>query len=120
MNNNQIIDIEAAGNLLHLHLGTNGSQWGDDWEKLRYEHNAGVVYPEYVSRTVDVVYPIEMVVLSYTEYNHMTNSNRSKLDFVNRKSPFYYVILKASPWLIQDEIYMGDTLSQHPLMRAVR
>lgn len=116
---NKIIDINTAGNLLQLKLGNNGSQWGDDWDDIPYESNAGEVYDEYVQDTIDAIYDIDYLVLPYAEYHRLTNSDKAMIDFVNRKVPYYYVVKKDAPFIIADQIYLGDTIDEHPLIKII-
>lgn len=115
----EIIDIDSAGNLLKLKLGFNGSQWGDDWDDIPYEANAGSVYDEYVKDTQSVVYDIDYIVMPYSDYHHLTNTDKSMFDFVERKIPYYYVTKRENPFIIVDEIYLGDKVDKHPLMKLV-
>lgn len=114
----EIIDINQKGNLLTLKLGRNGNQWGDDWNDAPYNSNAGDVYDEYVRQTVDVVYNSAYTVVAYHEFNNFTNVSLSMLDFVNRQQPLFYIV-KSDTFVISDTIYLGDKISQHPLMQTL-
>ena len=116
---NEIIDIDTAGNLLQLKLGHNGSQWGDDWDDIPYEYNAGPVYDEYVQSKINAVYDIDYIVQPYAEYHRLNNSDKAMLDFVNRKEPYYYVVKRDRPFIIVDQIFLGDTLDMHPLIKTI-
>lgn len=115
----EIIDIKSAGNLLELKLGVNGPQWGDDWNDIPYESNASEVYVEYVKETKNVVYDIDYKVIPYYEYLHKTNSNKSMFDFVQRDVPYYYVVKNDNSFVIIDQIFLGDKITDHPLMKIV-
>lgn len=59
-----VIRDDGPGTVVRLYLGDAGlaSWWGDDWDDAPYEHNAGTVYPEYVSSTADIEFPAGYVV----------------------------------------------------------
>ena len=59
----KIIDFDKKGNVVRFYLGTNDEYWGDDWDDAPYEHNAGSVYPEFITRTIDIVFPYDAYVM---------------------------------------------------------
>ena len=59
----EIIDFERKGNVIRFYLGKNGKQWGDDWNDIPYEHNAGRVSDEFVKGYCDVVINFDYEVL---------------------------------------------------------
>lgn len=105
----EIIDVRRKGNLLRLYLGLKDDKWGytnpnyknknipeeilipsdcfhgDDWSDVPYEHNAGLVYDEFVKGYVDCLVPFDFDVFEPC-YN-TENSKYSKNDFVFRKVP---------------------------------
>ena len=47
----KIIDFERKGNIVRFYLGdvnNSNGYYGDDWDDVPYEHNAGKVYEQYV------------------------------------------------------------------------
>lgn len=60
----KVVDAELFGNVVKVYLGPDDALrwWGDDWDDVPYEHNASLVYPEYVSGTLDVAFPSDVVV----------------------------------------------------------
>lgn len=61
----KVIDFKLVGNVMRLYLGTDdcNDYLGDDWDDTPYEHNAGMVYEEYISQYVDYAFPIDYLVL---------------------------------------------------------
>jgi len=102
---NEIIDFERKGNLIRLYLGKNGKQWGDDWDDVPYEHNAGRVYEEFIKGSCDIV-----VVFDYDieePADMFRNSPYNKKDMVERKT-YAFAIVKE--YVTKAQIYFGDTL----------
>ena len=58
----KIIDFEKKGNVVRFYIGTADDYYGDDWNDVPYEHNAGRVYDEYVTRIIDIAFPFDMTV----------------------------------------------------------
>lgn len=114
----EIIDINLKGNVIELKLGKNGSQWGDDWNDKPYNTNASEVYTEYVDASQDVAYNSKYQVKSFAQFNNAINPNVAMIDFVNHVHPIAYVV-KNNTFVIVDEIYLGDTIAQHPLMHKI-
>lgn len=60
----KLIDVERKGNLLRLYCGEDDclDYWGDDWNDIPYEYNAGTVYPWFVSKIIDfcVDFPLDV------------------------------------------------------------
>lgn len=115
----EIIDIIDRGNLLEIKLGKNKTQWGDDWDDTPYEYNAGEVYDKYVSQTAIGYYDTSYKVITYAKYHVGDNSDMSMADFVDRQNPMFYVINQNEPWKTVDKIYLGDTLSDHKLLKII-
>ena len=78
--NREIIDWERKGNLVKFYLGKNGEQWGDDWDDVPWEHNAGRVYDEYIKGYEIIVIPFECHVYEPERFF-------SKKDLINRIVP---------------------------------
>ena len=78
--NREIIDWERKGNLVKFYLGKNGEQWGDDWDDVPWEYNAGRVYDAYIEGYKILVIPFEYQIY---EPQHFY----SKKDLINRIVP---------------------------------
>lgn len=91
---NQVIDVETKGNVIRFYLGENGKQWGDDWDDAPYESNAGVVYKEFVERTVDAAMPFDLFVSEPAASTH--NSEWTKKDMIDRKVPA--LLIESAEW----------------------
>lgn len=120
----QIIDFEVKGNQVKFWLGENGSQWGDDWDDVPYEHNAGEVYDEFkTGGSFLKTFPYEDLILQPSD--GLNNSEWCKQDMVQRKVP---CVIRVPARLTVDEytvgfdhylgmdgvdrIYFGDTREQ--------
>lgn len=91
----KIIDCEKKGNLLRLYLGNNDNEdyWGDDWNDVPYEHNAGTVYDEYVTGTVDFAFPFDACVFEPgDDWHYNGNSPYCKEDFKKGNIPFIVAV----------------------------
>lgn len=114
---NQIIDFDKRGNQVRFYLGTNGKQWGDDWDDAPYEHNAERVYGEFVKDTKVINFDFDDIVLEPAD-GHM-NSSYTKEDMINRKIPCIVVIdkkyfaddLNFTRWEIEENF---DKALKHP------
>jgi len=78
--NREIIDWERKGNVVKFYLGKNGEQWGDDWDNVPYEHNAGRVYDAYIEGYKVIAFPFEYNIYEPRQFC-------SKKDLVNRTVP---------------------------------
>lgn len=90
--NLKIIDFDDSyGYVLKFFLGkkTEKNYYGDDWDDAPYEHNAGLVYDEYVEKTIEIPIATDCIIL-YADYDYI-NSPYCKLDFKARKTPFLVV-----------------------------
>ncbi len=113
---NEIIDFATKGNVIRFYLGTNGKQWGDDWNDKPYEHNAGRVYDEFVKGHQDIVVEFEKAVFT-PDCGHI-NSPYSKEDMIKRKVPCV-VIAGDEYWRFEEALandasikyYFGDLLA---------
>ncbi|TET08092.1 MAG: hypothetical protein E3J83_04250 [Candidatus Atribacteria bacterium] len=81
--NNEIIDFEKKGNVIRFYLGKNGKQWGDDWDDIPYEHNAGKVYDEYIKGYCDIAVDFDYEILDAAD--GFNNSPFSKEMMRDRK-----------------------------------
>ncbi len=98
----KIIDFEKRGNLVRFYLGKDDLEdwYGDDWDDAPYEHNAGVVYDEFVSGVQDIVFPFDMCVLEpRDEWRYNGNSPYSKDDFKARSAPCIVVAKNDYEWM---------------------
>ena len=85
-----IIDFHSKGHVIRFYLGENGKQWGDDWNDVPYEHNAGSVYSQFVQGYKDIVVPFDDQV--YFPDSGVMNSQYSKEDMINRIIPCVVVV----------------------------
>lgn len=62
----KIIDFETKGNVIRFALGADdcNDYWGDDWDDIPYEHNAGPVYDDYITGYATVFVPFDYTVCS--------------------------------------------------------
>lgn len=89
----QIIDFERKGHLVRFYLGdSTADYWGDDWDDVPYEHNAGRVYEEFIKGYKDVAFDFDALVLA--PCNGEWNSPWSKQDMKDRKVPCLIVVPK--------------------------
>ena len=87
----KIIDWTKKGNVVRFYLGADDcvDYWGDDWNDLPYEHNAGTVYPEFIVGICDKAFPYDWDVCEPADdWTYGGNSPFCKDDFKNRKAPF--------------------------------
>lgn len=114
-----IIDVERKGNVLRFYLGKYIPKWGytnpnntksahysrtyfgDDWDDVPYEHNAGRVYDEFVWATLDCYIPFDYDI-SEPCFGKL-NSEYCKNDFCNGMRPYLYIYKK------NNEYDFGDT-----------
>lgn len=82
----KILDFELFGNIVKLYLGeTVEGIFGDDWNDIPYEHNAGCVYDKFYNKTVEIVFPLDFTVFEPC-YGY-SNSPYCKNDMLFRKIP---------------------------------
>lgn len=83
----KIIDFFKNGNIIRLYYGEDdcNDYWGDDWDNVPYEHNAGLVYARYIQGYVEFAFPLKYSVWEAC-YGY-SNSPFSKEDMKNRKVP---------------------------------
>ena len=84
----KIIDFYKKGNVVRFYLGDDKETdyWGDDWDDVPYEHNAGQVYDEFVTGMTEIAFPVDWLVLEPCD-DWSPNSKFCKEDFKNRKAP---------------------------------
>lgn len=103
----KIIDFEKKGNVVRFYFGEDSLNewWGDDWDDVPYEHNAGTVYLKYVCACCDVAFPYDWLVIEPRDGSYY-NSPFSKEDMIKRRCP---CIIAVSPDLFEglfpDETY---------------
>lgn len=81
----RIIDFAKKGNVVRFFIGGSTEYWGDDWNDMPYDCNAGKVYDEYVTGYRDVYFPYDWMVLEPCDGE--TNCDYSKEDMKKRKVP---------------------------------
>lgn len=136
----EIIDFERKGNVIRFYLGTNGEQWGDDWDDTPYECNAGTVYDKYVKGKRDIAFPFDCIVLEPEDGAwQRAGSNCCKEDMMNRRVPCIIVVppeLAKDSWYVDSfdhwigcdgvkKYYFGDEMSDdldiiEPLKEALK
>ena len=114
----ELIDFEKKGNVVRLYFGKNGEQTGDDWDDAPYEHNAGIVYYDYVKSIYDMYIPFDIDVVEQAN-EYYPNSPYCKNDLINRElgitinnstrdKSYPTQSLSAKHYIIP--IFFGDTL----------
>jgi len=110
-----LLDYERKGNVLKLYFGYDKDCWGDDWDDVPYEHNAGLVYEQFVIRTEELYIPFKYRIVEYCEF--FLNSSLCKADFKKRKIPLFVIIEDSKCYETFEEyvkngvpIYMFDTI----------
>lgn len=85
----KIIDFEKEGNVVRFFYGDDDCQdyWGDDWNDIPYEHNAGTVYERYVKGYIDIALNMNHNVLEPSQSIAYFNSPYSKQDMKDRMIP---------------------------------
>lgn len=102
----KVLDFERFGNVVSLFFGAIDleSWWGDDWDDVPYEHNAGTVYfDKYASLVMDVAFPSAFVVSEPCD-GHM-NSSWSKSDMQAGRVPMLAILRVPDDqprWLYED------------------
>lgn len=94
----KIIDFETKGNVIRFALGADdcNDYWGDDWDNVPYEHNAGSVYDEYICATTELYVPFNFsVCVPADDWHYRGNSPFSKKDFKNGIAPC--LVIDVSP-----------------------
>ena len=90
----KIIDFEKKGNVVRFYLGedTLENYYGDDWDDVSYEHNAGVVYDQYVAGYADVAFPFGDLVVEPQDTYLGRESGYCKNDMKGRFVPCIVVV----------------------------
>lgn len=83
----KIIDFFRYGNIFRLYCGEDdcNDYWGDDWDNVPYEHNAGGVYNRYIKGFAEFAFPLDFVITEPRD--GYANSPYSKEDMKNRAVP---------------------------------
>lgn len=122
----KIIDIARKGNVVRFYLGEKTAEWGwanpdfkdsagktpewlkpsdayygDDWDDVPYEHNAGPVYDEFVKGVQDKSYPFDSMILEPNDGE--LNPSYCMDDFVERKAPRLLIVSKEAQEALYDE-----------------
>lgn len=86
------IDFALKGNVARIYLGMDDLRhwWGDDWDDVPYDPNAGKVYEEFVAGHVDVAFPYDAIVLEPSDGE--LNSPWSKEDMRMGRVPMFAVL----------------------------
>lgn len=104
----KIIDFETRGNVVRFYLGADDLQdwYGDDWDDVPYEHNAGTVYDEFVTEKVDIAFDFDCGVLEpQDDWRNKGNSDWCKNDMTERKVPCLIIV--------PQKLYLFDTNFSH-------
>jgi hypothetical protein len=103
----KIIDFVLYGNTFRLYLGADdcNDYWGDDWDNVPYEHNAGLVYARYIQGYVEFAFPLDFAIIE--PCYGWANSPFSKEDMKNRKVPCLEI--STDPEI---KIYFGDNIDE--------
>lgn len=93
----KLIDFESEPHFVRLYIGHADERdwWGDDWNDVPYEHNAGTVYSRFVSCIVDIAFPAECDVLEPCDGTF--NSSWCKKDMKERHVPMMVVDANVDP-----------------------
>lgn len=105
----KIIDFKKKGNVVRFYLGECEKWSGDDWNDAPYEHNAGMVYDEYILEYCDVAFPFDFAVMEPKDPEWQVNSRWCKDDMKERKVPCI-IAAKNPDAFHEDEFdyYLGD------------
>ncbi len=119
----KIIDWERKGNVVRFYLGKDDLEewWGDDWDDRPYEHNAGTVYDEFVTGTVDIAFSFDLDLFEpKDDWTYQGNSPYCKEDFVRKDAPILVIASSDDYWDAQYsrcigsknvfKVYMGDPI----------
>lgn len=87
----RIVDADFSGNVVRIYLGPiwRHDYWGDDWDDAPYEHNAGIVYPEFVTAMLDVAFKFDCAVVEPCDGE--LNSSWCKKDMIEQRVPRFVV-----------------------------
>jgi len=108
----KVIDFDTRGNVIKLYFGKDDDNdyWGDDWDDAPYEHNAGLVYEQYVVETREYAFPFDCEVMTpESDWHYGGNSPFSKEDMKNKKCPCLIIKkLSKNDWDIDYSNYLGS------------
>lgn len=109
----KIIDFERKGNVVRFYLGEDNliGWYGDDWDDIPYEHNAGRVYDRFIISHKDIAFPFDSTVLEPKDDSLFNgNSCWSKDDMVARKVPCIVVAPKDDEFWAEENFmhYVAD------------
>ena len=108
----KVIDFCKNGNVVRLYLGADdcSDYWFDDGDDAPYEHNAGIVYDEYVEGFVEFAFPLEHVVQEPADdFIYDCNSPFCKEDFKKRVAPCIIVVKNCEDsWKVSYSKYAGS------------
>jgi hypothetical protein len=100
----KLCDVEKFGNIVRLYYTDDNvnDYWGDDWDDIPYEHNAGIVSSEYVPYVEEIAFPTEwFYILEPCDGTY--NSCYSKEDMRDCKVPCLIVVDKTiDDWRLED------------------
>ena len=108
---NELIDYEIIGNAIRLYFGKNREQWGDDWDDVPYEHNAGIVYDKYVKKVIDMLIDCDYWVIEPCDAGEESNSQYSRQDFRDKKV-WAFMVQNTKKVEFGEKVYFGDTLEE--------
>ena len=119
----EVIDCAKKGNVVRFYLGEKDKDWGytnqyykdekgntpdwlkpcdtyygDDWDDYPMEHNAGIVYDEFIKGYIDLAFAYDAYVLEpsdcYSNWPH-NDSGYCRNDLKERKVPCIIIVPEA-------------------------
>ena len=104
-----LIDMCQRGNSIRLYFGGAVQEiTADDWNDIPYEHNAGIVYSEFVNFYIDVLIPFNWRVTDIAgELDYYENSQYCRNDFKSGELPLFWTVDQNNE---REDVkfYMGD------------
>lgn len=88
--NLKLIDFEKKCNQLRLFFGDATNPWGDDWDDLPYQHNAGRVYNEFIKDTAVLSFYYDDIV--YEPADDYTFQDVSKEMMLKKRVPAFVAL----------------------------
>lgn len=87
MSSIRIIDFRRVGNVVRFYFGdVTADYWGDDWDDAPYDCNAGTVYDEFITGSVDAAWPLSCEVLEPASLSY-NNCPYTKDDMRHKVTP---------------------------------
>lgn len=88
-----LIDACWQGNTLRVYFGSSVEEiTGDDFNDVPYEHNAGIVYSEYVKCVLDTMIPFGYTICDpASELGNYENSTLCRDDFKSGEIPLFWI-----------------------------